>query len=82
MGTFNVFQRKKLLHEDGEKKGDGKISEDKIKQLRKRNSELTSLCKELEDKVKTLKADMEQLVHILDTGVREVAAIWKGEHSL
>ena len=62
---LNVLQRKKLLHEDGEKKGDGKINEDKIKMLRKKNSELVILSKELEDKVKTLKTENEQLVCII-----------------
>ena len=43
----------------------GKADEDKIKMLRKKNAELTTLTKELDDKVKALGVEKEQLVRIM-----------------
>lgn len=58
-------QRKKLLQDDGEKRGGGKGGEDMVKALRKKNSELIVATKELEDKIKALKAENDQLVRII-----------------
>jgi len=58
-------QRKRLVHDDDDKKGGvaGKGAlEDKIKVLRKKNSELTSLTKQLDDKYRALKSEHDQLV--------------------
>lgn len=56
------MQRKKLAHDEGEKKGGGKGEEEKLKILRKKNSELAVSIKDLEDKIRVLKAENDQLV--------------------
>ena len=42
--------------------GDAKAAEEKLKRLRKRNAELVALARQLDDKIKTLKLENEQLV--------------------
>lgn len=49
-----IVQRKKLLREDGD--------EERLKTLRKKNLELTTSNKDLEDRMRVLKAENDHLV--------------------
>ena len=62
MVIFTSVQRKRLLHDDGEKKTGSKVSDEKVKIMRKKNAELMALTKELDDRIKTLKSENDQLV--------------------
>ena len=47
---------------EGGGEGEAKGAEEKLKRLRKRNAELVALARQLDDKMKSLKAENEQLV--------------------
>lgn len=63
----NAQLRKKLSKDggDGSDINTNKEVEEKMKKLRKRNTELVSLAKQLDERCKALKAENEQLVRIL-----------------
>ena len=57
-----VCQRKRLVHDDDDKKGGGAGKSAEVKVLRKKNTELTALAKQLDDKYRALKLEHDQLV--------------------
>ena len=50
------------MKEGGGGEGDGKGAEEKLKRLRKRNAELAALAGQLNEKIRSLKMENEQLV--------------------
>ena len=56
-------QRKAAVKEGGGVEGDAKTAEEKLKRLRKRNAELVALARQLDDKMKSLKMENDQLVN-------------------
>ena len=58
-------QRKRLVQDSP---GDGKMAgkdDEKMRKLRKRNADLVTLVKTLDEKLKSLKSDYDQLVSLL-----------------
>ena len=53
------------MKEGGGGEGDVKAAEEKLKRLRKRNAELVALARMLDDKIKSLKVENEQLVRVI-----------------
>ena len=66
IGRFSLSQRKKLALDKVDDSAGGSKSvkqlEEKVKQLRKKNAELVTLAKSVDDKCKALKHENEQLV--------------------
>ena len=58
--VYIVYVQRKTAVKEGE--GDAKAAEEKLKRLRKRNAELVALARQLDDKNKSLKLEIEQLV--------------------
>ena len=80
-GLFFFRQRKKLVLEKVDESGGSKSVkqlEEKLKQLRKKNADLVSLAKSVDDKYKALKLENEQLVcgcHVCTMWVHQ-CALW------
>ena len=72
---FGPPQRKKLVLEKVDENGGSKSVkqlEEKVKQLRKKNAELVTLAKNVDDKYKALKLENEQLVCVCGCGCMHV----------